>query len=304
MKKRVAVLMGGKSGEREVSLRSGAAVAGALRKMGHDVLPIDVAGSLVTNLTEICLDTDVVFNALHGRYGEDGCVQGLCELLKVPYTHSGVLASALAMDKVVSKRLFLHAGIPVPYGEVFSPGEIRARAPMSRPYVVKPINEGSSLGVHIVRKGEKWPGTDEKGGDDEPMLVEDYVPGRELTVAIMEERSLEVLEIKPVQGFYDYDAKYTKGSVQYIIPAVVPKSTREEVLHFALLAHQTLGCRGVTRADFRYDGSDDGLGLRLLELNTQPGLTPTSLVPEIAAHVGIDFQRLISWMVEDARCSA
>ena len=304
MKKRVVVLMGGKSGEREVSLRSGAAVANALREMGHDVLPVDVVGSLGTILSEIRLDTDVVFNALHGRYGEDGCVQGLCELLRVPYTHSGVLASALAMDKVVSKRLFVDAGIPVPYGEVFSPEDIRARAPMSCPYVVKPINEGSSLGVHIVWKGEKWPGAAKAGGDDEPMLVEDYVPGRELTVAIMEERSLEVLEIKPVQGFYDYNAKYTKGSVQYIIPAVVPKSTREEVLHFALLAHQTLGCRGVTRADFRYDGSEDGLGLRLLELNTQPGLTPTSLVPEIAAHVGIDFQRLVSWMVEDARCSA
>ena len=304
MKKRVVVLMGGKSGEREVSLRSGTAVADALRKMGHDVLPIDVAAGLVRNLNEICIDTDVVFNALHGRYGEDGCIQGLCEILGVPYTHSGVLASALAMDKVVSKRLFLDAGIPVPYGEVFSPTEIRERAPMSRPYVVKPINEGSSLGVHIVRKGEKWRGVAAEGGDDEPMLVEDYVPGRELTVAIMEERSLEVLEIKPAQGFYDYDAKYTWGSVEYVIPAVVPRSTREEVLHFALLAHQTLGCRGVTRADFRYDGSEDGLGLRLLELNTQPGLTPTSLVPEIAAYVGIDFQRLVSWMIEDARCSA
>ena len=304
MKKRVAVLMGGKSGEREVSLRSGAAVAVALRETGHDALPIDVTGNLVSNLSEICRDTDVVFNALHGRYGEDGCVQGLCELLRVPYTHSGVLASALAMDKVVSKRLFLEAGIPVPYGEVFSPGEIRGRAPTSRPYVVKPINEGSSLGVHIVREGEKWPVAKEERGDDEPLLVEDYVPGRELTVAIMEERSLEVLEIKPVQGFYDYDAKYTKGSVEYVIPAVVPKSIREEVLRFALLAHQTLGCRGVTRADFRYDGSSGGLGLRLLELNTQPGLTPTSLVPEIAAHVGIEFQRLVSWIVEDARCSA
>ena len=304
MKNRVLVLMGGKSGEREVSLRSGAAVADALREIGHDVLPIDVAGNLASNLSKICVETDIVFNALHGRYGEDGCVQGLCELLRVPYTHSGVLASALAMDKMVSKRLFLDAGIPVPYGEVLSPGEIRARLPTSRPYVVKPINEGSSLGVHIVGKGERWPGATEAGGDDEAMLDEDYVPGRELTVAIMQERSLEVLEIKPVQGFYDFDAKYTKGSVQYIIPAGVPKSTREEVLHFALLAHQTLGCRGGTRADFRFDGSEDGLGLRLLELNTQPGLTPTSLVPAIAAHVGIDFQRLISWMLEDARCNA
>ena len=303
MNKRVVILMGGTSGEREVSLRSGAAVAEAVRVLGYQVLPIDVAQDIAVKLGEFCSDTDVVFNALHGRYGEDGCVQGFCEVLGLAYTHSGVLASALAMNKPMSKRLFLNAGIPVPKGGVFSRQEILAREPMPRPYVVKPLDEGSSLGVHIVREGEESPVGDYTWSRDERVLVEDYVPGCELTVAIMKERSLEVLEIRPSKGFYDYDSKYTKGCAEYLIPAPVSDSTREEALHLALLAHQTLGCRGVTRSDFRYDGSEGGLGLRLLEINTQPGLTPTSLVPEIAAHVGIDFQMLVKWMLEDARCN-
>lgn len=303
MNKRVVVLMGGMSGEREVSLRTGAAVAEALRVLGHQVLPIDVAQDIAIKLVEFCSDTDVVFNALHGHYGEDGCVQGFCEVLGLPYTHSGVLASALAMNKPISKRLFLNAGIPVPEGRVFSRQEILAREPMPRPYVVKPLDEGSSLGVHIVREGEESPFSGHTWSHDECVLVENYVPGRELTVAIMKERSLEVLEIRPSTGFYDYDSKYTKGCADYLIPAPVPDSIREEALHLALLAHQTLGCRGITRADFRYDGSEDGLGLRLLEINTQPGLTPTSLVPQIAAHVGIDFQMLVNWMLEDAQCN-
>ena len=302
MKKRVVVLMGGMSGEREVSLRSGAAVAKALRVLGHQVIQIDVAQDIAAKVGEFCSDTDVVFNALHGRYGEDGCVQGFCEVLGLPYTHSGVLASALAMNKPMSKRLFSNAGIPVPKGEVFSHSEILAREPMPRPYVVKPLDEGSSLGVHIVRDGEESPVGGHTRSHDGHVLVEDYVPGRELTVAILKERSLEVLEIRPSKGFYDYDSKYTKGRVEYLIPAPISDSIRKEALHLALLAHQTLGCRGVTRADFRYDGSEGGLGLRLLELNTQPGLTPTSLVPEIAAHVGIDFRMLVNWMLEDARC--
>ena len=303
MSKQIAVLMGGRSDERDVSLRSGEAVAEALRSLGYRVLAIDIGQDIRVTLDEIRSDTDVVFNALHGRYGEDGCVQGFCELLGLPYTHSGVLASALAMNKVVAKQLFANAGIPVPDGGVFVRKQILDHEPMERPYVIKPLDEGSSLGVHIVREGEDSPLANRGWGYGESILIEDYIPGRELTVAIMNERSLEALEIRPTEGFYDYRSKYTKGCAEYLVPAPIPNAIRDDVLRFSLLAHKTLGCRGVTRADFRYDDSTEGLGLRLLEINTQPGLTPTSLVPEIAAHAGIDFRMLVNWMIEDARCN-
>ena len=303
MTKQVVVLMGGQSGEREVSLRSGAAVVQALRGLGYEVCSIDAAQDVLSELRAMSGEADVVFNALHGRYGEDGCIQGVCEVLGIPYTHSGVLASALAMNKVMSKKLFRRVGIPVPGGGVFSIGQIFTNEPLRRPYVVKPINQGSSLGVHIVRAGDRFPFEEDYENHERMVLVEDYVPGRELTVAVMKDRGLEVLEIRPTEGFYDYDSKYKDGRSEYLVPAPVSCKTRTEILNFALLAHQVLGCRGVTRSDFRYDDTEGGLGLRLLEVNTQPGLTPTSLVPKIASYVGINFSSLINWMVEDARCN-
>jgi D-alanine-D-alanine ligase len=305
MSRRVAVLLGGWSSEREVSLVSGAAISDALGDLGYHPTPVDVGRDIASKLTEMRPYTDVVFNALHGRYGEDGCVQGLCELLGVPYTHSGVLASSLAMDKPMAKRLFVEVGIPVADGIITSQEEILAGDPMPRPYVIKPLNEGSSVGVRIVLAddpenslaNEQWIYGDE-------VLVEAYVPGREITVAVMGDRALGALEIQPNEGFYDYETKYVEGHATHVMPAPMPEDDYEQALDIAQRAHDTLGCKGVSRADFRYDDRDDGLGLRLLEINTQPGMTPLSLVPEIAAHAGFDFSQLVEWMVEDALCRA
>lgn len=305
MSRRVAVLLGGWSSEREVSLVSGAAISDALGDLGYHPTPVDVGRDIASKLTEMRPYTDVVFNALHGRYGEDGCVQGLCELLGVPYTHSGVLASSLAMDKPMAKRLFVEVGIPVADGKITSQDEILAGDPMPRPYVIKPLNEGSSVGVRIVLAddpenslaNEQWIYGDE-------VLVEAYVPGREITVAVMGDRALGALEIQPNEGFYDYETKYVEGHATHVMPAPMPEDDYEQALDIAQRAHDTLGCKGVSRADFRYDDRDDGLGLRLLEINTQPGMTPLSLVPEIAAHAGFDFSQLVEWMVEDALCRA
>jgi D-alanine-D-alanine ligase len=302
MTKRVAVLMGGWSAEREVSLVSGAAVTEALRDLGYHVTAIDVAHDVAGKLADIRPYTDLVFNALHGRYGEDGCIQGVCELLQLPYTHSGVLASALAMDKPMAKRLFVDAGLPVPNGRVVAREAMLAGEPMPRPYVIKPLNEGSSVGVIIVREGDNAAFAEEPWHYGKAVLVEEYVAGREITVAVMDGNALGVLEITPREGFYDYEAKYTEGRADHLLPAPIPEKDYEEALKISATAHDTLGCRGVTRADLRYDDSDGGLGLRLLEINTQPGLTPMSLVPEIAAHAGHDFPALVKWMVEDARC--
>jgi D-alanine-D-alanine ligase len=302
MTKRVAVLMGGWSAEREVSLISGAAVTEALRDLGYHVTAIDVAHDVAGKLADIRPYTDLVFNALHGRYGEDGCIQGVCELLQLPYTHSGVLASALAMDKPMAKRLFVDAGLPVPNGRVVAREAMLAGEPMPRPYVIKPLNEGSSVGVIIVREGDNAAFAEEPWHYGKAVLVEEYVAGREITVAVMDGNALGVLEITPREGFYDYEAKYTEGRADHLLPAPIPEKDYEEALKISATAHDTLGCRGVTRADLRYDDSDGGLGLRLLEINTQPGLTPMSLVPEIAAHAGHDFPALVKWMVEDARC--
>ena len=302
MTKRVAVLMGGWSAEREVSLVSGAAVTEALRALGYHVTAIDVAHDVAGKLADIRPYTDLVFNALHGRYGEDGCIQGVCELLQLPYTHSGVLASALAMDKPMAKRLFVDAGLPVPNGRVVAREAMLAGEPMPRPYVIKPLNEGSSVGVIIVREGDNAAFAEEPWHYGKAVLVEEYVAGREITVAVMDGNALGVLEITPREGFYDYEAKYTEGRAAHLLPAPIPEKDYEEALKISATAHDTLGCRGVPRAELRYDDSDGGLGLRLLEINTQPGLTPMSLVPEIAAHAGHDFPALVKWMVEDARC--
>jgi D-alanine-D-alanine ligase len=300
MSRHVAVLMGGWSAEREVSLVSGAAASAALRERGYRVSEIDVGRDLPERLTELA--PEVVYNALHGRYGEDGTVQGLLEIMGIPYTHSGVLASSLAMNKAVAKRLFASAGLRSPEGYVTTIDALRNGAePMSPPYVIKPNNEGSSVGVRIVRTtGERpidrndWPFGPE-------VLVERYVPGRELTVAVLGDRPLTVTEIRPREGFYDYHAKYTEKAAEHLLPAPIPDELFEQALADARTAHRVLGCRGVSRADFRLDESDPD-GLYLLEVNTQPGMTPLSLVPEQAAHVGIGFADLVVQLVEAARC--
>lgn len=303
MKKHVAVLMGGWSAEREVSLVSGRECAAALKKAGYAVSEIDVGRDIAEVLTR--MRPDVCFNALHGRVGEDGCIQGLLEILGIPYTHSGVLASALAMDKPAAKRQFATAGLVCAEGKVVDRDEVLRGHPLPPPYVVKPVNEGSSVGVTIVTNGGLPRFHNEGWHYGSKVLVERYIAGRELTCGVMGDRALAVTEIRPREGFYDYAAKYTDGKAEHLIPAPLPEDVYAEVMRMALLAHQTLGCRGVSRADFRYDDSKGGKGqVYLLEVNTQPGMTPLSLVPEQAAHLGIDFVALVDWMVEHARCDA
>ncbi|CAA7622937.1 D-alanine--D-alanine ligase [Magnetospirillum sp. SS-4] len=302
--KRVTVLMGGASAERDVSLRSGHAAAAALEQAGFLVTRVDV-GRDPLELVRAVAETqpDVVFNALHGRFGEDGCVQGVLNLLGVPYTHSGLLASAAAMDKAFARSLFQSAGIPVARGRIVTRSECAGGDPLPRPFVVKPINEGSSVGVFIVRAGQPspiaaWP------FDGEDVLVEEFIPGRELTVAVMGGKALGVLEITSERGFYDYEAKYAPGGSRHLMPAPLPPADYAEACRLAAEAHRVLGCRGVSRADLRYDDTRPGETPRLvmLEVNTQPGMTATSLVPEMAAHAGISFPELVRWMVEEARC--
>lgn len=299
MNKQVTVLMGGWSAEREISLVSGAACADALKRAGYSVTAIDVQRDVGALLTRLYPHPDVVFNALHGRWGEDGCIQGLLDILGVPYTHSGLTASALAMDKPLAIRLFRDAGIPVAESRVAHRDEVLSGDVMEPPYVVKPLNEGSSVGVHIIREGanelpfahESWPYGDQ-------VMVEKFIAGREFTVAVMGDRPLAVTEISTQRDFYDYDAKYAQGGSTHQVPADIATELTEEIMGMALKAHQTLGCRGVSRADFRYDGDT----VYILEVNTQPGMTPTSLVPEQAAHCGIGFEELVTWMVENAEC--
>ncbi|WP_285671123.1 D-alanine--D-alanine ligase [Paralimibaculum aggregatum] len=295
---RVAVLKGGVSAEREVSLVSGRECARALRHAGYDVAEIDAGHDVAAALD--AARPDVVFNALHGRWGEDGCVQGLLEWLRLPYTHSGVLASALAMDKIRAKAVYAAEGLPVAEGRLASRAEIEAGHPMAPPYVVKPYNEGSSVGVHIVLEGANAP---VRLSPDEPetLMVEAYVPGRELTVAVLGERTLAVTDII-AEGWYDYHAKYATGGSRHVVPAAVPDAIAEACRAHALAAHRALGCRGLSRTDFRWDEARGAEGLVLLETNTQPGMTPTSLAPEQAAHCGMDFPALCAWLVEDASC--
>lgn len=301
MTRHVAVLMGGWSAEREVSLSSGAACVRALKEAGFDVTPIDVQRDMGALITRLYPKPDAVFNALHGRFGEDGCVQGLLNILGIPYTHSGLLASSLAMDKPMAKRLFKDAGIPVAEHVVCAEDDIRAGDPLPRPYVIKPSNEGSSVGVHIVREGDNslpfigtgWP-------HGEKVMVEKFIDGREFTVAVMGDEPLAVTDISTERNFYDYDAKYAAGGSRHVIPADIAPEIYENCLELALRAHRTLGCRGVSRADFRYDGKT----LYILEVNTQPGMTSTSLVPEQAEYRGISFVELVTWMVDNAEFDA
>ena len=307
MKKRVAMLMGGPSSEREVSLTSGRECAVGLREAGYDVTEIDVTRDVAALVTALTPAPDAVFNALHGRWGEDGCVQGLLNLMAIPYTHSGLLASAMAMDKPLAKQIFATAGIACPEGLLVERDQVLAGDVMARPYVVKPPNEGSSVGVLIVKDGQNEPPLTAAGWQfGSSVLVERYIAGRELTVAVMGDRPLAVTEIRPQgEGFYDYQAKYTsEHAAVHEVPAKLPKKVTDRALDVALKAHQVLGCRGVSRADFRYDDSGKASGLYLLEVNTQPGMTPMSLVPEQAKHVGISFSELCAWMVENAACDA
>jgi D-alanine-D-alanine ligase len=301
--KRVAVLMGGMSAERDVSLSSGKGCAAALREEGFDVVEIDPGPNVGSQVADA--KVDAVFNALHGRFGEDGTVQGVLELLRVPYTHSGVLASALAMHKQKTKDVYRAAGIPIVNSIVVDRREAAARHLMEPPYVVKPVNEGSSVGVFIIRKGDNRPpealGSDKWTLSSE-MMVEEFVPGRELTVAVMGDRALGVTEITTNLAFYDYEAKYSEGGSMHVLPAKIPAQVTEEAKRLAVLAHQALGCRGVSRTDFRYDDTQGKHRLVALETNTQPGMTPTSLVPEQAAFVGMSYAKLCRWLVEDASC--
>ncbi|HEV3372626.1 MAG TPA: D-alanine--D-alanine ligase [Xanthobacteraceae bacterium] len=302
MGKHVAVLMGGWSAEREVSLRSGAACAEALVRLGYRVSRIDVGRDIAAVLTE--LKPDLALNILHGRPGEDGTLQGVLEILGIPYTHSGVLASALAMQKDVAKELFRAAGIPVPDGIVASRFEAGRTHLLPPPYVVKPIAEGSSKGIFIVSEEHGHPPQElfrEDWAYGDRVIVEKYVAGKELTCAVMGEEALGVIEIVPAVRFYDYEAKYAPGGSTHLLPAPVSSFVYQQARRLALAAHRALGCRGVSRADFRYDDRVEGTGgLVCLEVNTQPGMTETSLVPELAAHAGISFDELVRWMVEDA----
>jgi D-alanine-D-alanine ligase len=290
--------MGGPSAEREVSLSSGRECAAALRAEGYDVVEVDAGPDLAQRLAD--LSPDVAFNALHGRWGEDGCVQGMLEWLRIPYTHSGVLASALAMDKERTKAVYRAEGLPVLGSRLACKAEVEARHVLPPPYVVKPNNEGSSVGVYIVAEGANAP---PRLSDAMPdmVMVEAYAPGRELTTTVMGDRALAVTDIL-TDGWYDYDAKYKPGGSRHVIPADIPAGIEAACLDFALRAHRSLGCRGVSRTDFRWDESRGLAGLVLLETNTQPGMTPTSLVPEQAAHAGMPFGALCRWIVEDASC--
>ena len=301
MSRHVAVLMGGPSVEREVSLVSGEACARALEERGFRTTRIDFDRHLPQVLLEV--RPDVVFNALHGRLGEDGRVQGLLDLLRIPYTHSGVLASAVAMDKPMAKRVFASAGLRCPEGVETRLGDLETGLPLPAPVVVKPAAEGSSVGVTILETDDVRPLFERNDLDrDARVLVERYVPGRELTCAVMGDRPLAVTEISPRQGFYDYRAKYTDGLAVHIVPAELPEAVYERTMAAALAAHRALGCRGVSRADFRWDEAAGAEALYLLEVNTQPGMTPLSLVPEQAAWCGIPFADLVVWLVEEARC--
>jgi len=300
--KHVAVLMGGWSAEREISLRSGKACADALERTGYRVSRIDVDREIAAALR--VLKPEIALNVLHGRPGEDGTLQGMLEILGIPYTHSGVLASALAMQKDIAKAVLKAAQVPVPDGMVTTRNEAAKRHLLPPPYVVKPVAEGSSVGVFIVREDHKHPPQELTRADwafGERVLVEPYIPGKELTCAVIGEQALGVIEIVPTVKFYDYEAKYAPGGTNNLLPAPIDSAVYGEVQRLALAAHRALGCRGVTRADFRYDDRRSGTeGLACLEVNTQPGMTETSLVPEMAQHAGIAFDELVRWMVEDA----
>jgi D-alanine-D-alanine ligase len=306
MSRSVAVLMGGWSSEREVSLVSGRDCAAALEALGYAVRRIDVTRDLDALLTALTPRPEVAFNALHGTGGEDGTIQGVLEFLRIPYTHSGVLASAVAMHKPTAKAVFAAAGLPLAEGRVVTRGELAQGDVYPRPFVVKPAAEGSSVGVRIVRANDNSWAAEARSWVYEENLVERFIPGRELTVAVMGDRALGALEIRPNNAtMYDYDAKYAPGGSTHLMPAPIHPRAYAEALDVGLRAHRAVGCRGVSRADLRYDDTAGEPGrVVLLEINTQPGMTPTSLVPDIARHAGIGFAELVRWMVENASCDS
>jgi D-alanine-D-alanine ligase len=304
--KHIAVLMGGFSSERPVSLSSGEACALALEAEGYEVTRVDVERDVSAVLSR--LNPDVAFNALHGPFGEDGTIQGILEYLQIPYTGSGVLASALAMDKGQAKKVAAAAGVPVAEARLMNRFDFTNEHPLAPPYVVKPVREGSSFGVVIVKEDQSHPPqvlTSSEWRYSDAVMVERYIPGRELTCGVMGDRALGVTEVVPVgHSFYDFDAKYAAGGSKHVIPAEISPKIYQKIQSLALMAHRAIGCRGVSRSDFRYDDrlSEDG-EIIWLEVNTQPGMTPTSLVPEMAAHDGLTFGQFVRWMVEDASCS-
>lgn len=294
----VAVLKGGMSKEREVSLTTGAAVEKALAELGYRMSSIDAKQNTAQQLVE--MKPDVVFNALHGQYGEDGCIQGLLEVMGIPYTHSGVLASAIAMDKPAAKKIFEAAGIRCPEGGVYKLADILEDPPFAFPFVIKPTNEGSSVAVRILFAREDLAAL-AKEDQDAVFLVERYIPGREIQVAVLDGEALGAIEIKPLKGFYDYEAKYTAGKADHLMPAPLAEADYAQVCRLAERAHRAIGCRGLTRSDFRFNDQDLGEGMfYLLEINTQPGMTPLSLAPEIAAHGGMSFNQLVDRLVKGA----
>ena len=299
--KRVAVVYGGWSSEREVSLSSGEQMLRAAQAAGYDAVGIDASRDLASQIA--AEKPDVILNGLHGPWGEDGCVQGLFEILAIPYTHSGVTASAIAMDKRKSKAVYKQAGLDVADDVAVTRAEAARAHPIRPPYVIKPVNEGSSFGVVFVREENNGPSqlllSDEWAYGDN-LMAEEYIPGRELTVAVIGDRALAVTEITTLREFYDFDAKYAAGGSRHVVPADIPEPVTKRALEAALKAHQALGCRGVSRSDFRFDEKKDRLVI--LETNTQPGMTPTSLVPEQAAYTGMTFEALVAWMIEDASC--
>jgi D-alanine-D-alanine ligase len=306
MAKHIAVLMGGFSAEREVSLRSGEACAKALEAQGFAVTRVDVDRQIAETLAR--LKPDVAFNALHGRFGEDGIMQGILEMLQIPYTHSGVLASALAMQKDRAKDVLKAAGVPVAAGMTVDRQTAAKSHVLPPPYVVKPLCEGSSFGILIVKEDQVYPPQELTRSDwayGDSLLVEAFVAGRELTCGVIGERAMDVIDIRAADGgWYDYNAKYSKGGSIHVLPAILKENVYQNVQELALTAHRALGCRGVSRADFRYDDHPGGTGeLVVLEVNTQPGMTETSLVPEMAAYAGLSFGELVRWMVEDASCN-
>lgn len=301
--KTVAVLMGGWSDEREVSNSSGRMISDALEDCGYNVKRIDVTRDIQSFLNHLTPRPDIVFNSLHGRWGEDGRIQSILDILEIPYTYSGVLSSAICMDKGVARNILMSHGLHCAEGFIAKASDILENEPMSRPYVLKPLQEGSSVGVRIINSDEDLNAWKEQWRFGQHVLVERYIPGKEIHVAVMGDRALGAIEIRPKKGFYDYEAKYTEGKADHVMPADLEKSCYDEVLNLALKAHKALQCEGVSRVDFRFDNVNENPGkFYVLEVNTQPGMTPLSLVPEIAAHAGISFKELLQWMIENPKC--
>ena len=301
--KRIAVLMGGISSERDISLQSGQGVLAALNEAGYSAFPLDLTHDLSEFMTILKREKpEVVFNALHGKYGEDGCVQGVLNLMQIPYTHSGVVASSVAMDKRIAKKVACQIGLTVVPEIMVTKADVLNGKTLPIPYVVKPNDEGSSVGVFVIKTEEEFYKMLTTWSFQKTVMMEEYVPGIEISVAVTDEGPLGVVEIVPRSGFYDFTNKYAQDGADHIIPARIPAHVYDEAMRQAYLLHQQLGCRGVSRSDFRYDNTDNNDRLVFLEINTNPGMTPVSLVPELAKHQGISYQELVVWLVERATC--